>query len=185
MRIPSKKLHVALLLVTVFSASFAVLFLVMYLTPSPYLHERAYFMPVTFFHSPDIAPCSIGPALNATDVPLDTTIVADQMRPMGINELQLSPAVPIARRVDENIGLAGKCTTYYFSEPLQPATTYNVTLFFSNTPVSWNFTTTAEPYHPRYDDMPSALGISVAATASAIITLTVATIMRKKKQRHS
>ncbi|MBN1243973.1 hypothetical protein JXA31_00085 [Candidatus Bathyarchaeota archaeon] len=127
-----------------------------YLTPSPYLHERAYSAPAAFWHSPDIAPCFIGPASNATEVPLDTTVVADQIRPMGINEFQLSPEAPIARRVDEHSGLAGRCTTFYFSEPLQPATTYNATLFFSSTPVSWNFTTTAEPYYPRYEAMPSA-----------------------------
>ena len=154
-----------------------------YLTPSPYLHEQAYSTPTLFWHSPDLAPSSIGPAANATNVPLDTIIVVDQMRPMNVGELHLSPEVPIERRLDEYYPVASKCTTFYFSEPLKPATTYNATLFFGDEPISWNFTTTAEPYYPRYEAMPSALGVSIAATVSATITLVVAAVIRKKKQR--
>jgi hypothetical protein len=183
MRLPSKTLHVAIILVAVFSASFLVAFLAIYLTPSPYLHERAHSSPTLFWHAPDLAPSSIGPALNATNVPLDTIIVVDQIRPMGVGELQLSPEAPIARRVDEHSGLAGITTIFYFSEPLKPATTYNATIFFSNTSISWNFTTTAEPYYPRYEALPSELGIFVAVTASTVVTLIVGLIIWNNRKR--
>ena len=153
-----------------------------YLTPSPYLHEQAYSTPTLFWHSPDLAPSSIGPAADATNVPLDTIIVVDQMRPMNVGELNLSPEVPIERRLDEYYPVASKCTTFYFSEPLKPATTYNATLFFGDEPISWNFTTTAEPYSPRYEPMPSALGISIIAIVSAAITFGVGAKVLKKKQ---
>ena len=129
------------------------------------------------------APYLISPIVNDTNVPLDTIIVVDQMRPMGVEELRLSPEAPVARRVDEHIGLAGRCTSFYFSEPLKPATTYNVTVFFGDNPISWNFTTTAEPYHPRYEALPSELGIFVAVTISALVTSVVGLTVWKKKQR--
>ena len=178
----SKKLQVALVLIAVFSATFLIAFLAIYLTPSPYLHEQAYSMPTQFWHSPDLAPSSIGPAANSTNVPLDTIIVVDQMRPMNVGELHLSPEAPLERRIDEYYRPAGKCTTFYFSEPLKPATTYKVTLFFGDEPISWNFTTTAEPYNPRYETLPSALGISVVVITSAVITLAVGLKGRTKKK---
>jgi hypothetical protein len=157
-------------------------FLAIYLTPSPYLHEQAYSTPTQFWVSPDLAPSLIGPAANATNVPLDTIIVIDQMRPMNVGELHLSPGVPIERRVDEHIPIASKCTTFYFSEPLKPATTYNVTLFFGDEPISWNFTTTTEPYYPRYEAFPSALGIFITVIISAVVTSVFGLKVWKKKK---
>jgi hypothetical protein len=157
-------------------------FLAIYLTPSPYLHEQAYSTPTLFWHSPDLAPCSIGPAANATNVPLDTIIVVDQMRPMNVGELHLLPEVPIERRLDEYYPVASKCTTFYFSEPLKPATTYNATLFFGDEPISWNFTTTTEPYYPRYEAFPSALGIFITVIISAVVTSVFGLKVWKKKK---
>jgi len=125
----------------------------------------------------------IGPASNATNVPLDTAIVIDQMRPFFVGELQLLPEAPIARRVDEYHGLASRAAIFYFSEPLKPATTYNATIFLKSTSISWNFTTTAEPYYPRYEALPSGLGIFVAVTISAVVTSVVGLTVWKKKQR--
>lgn len=100
---------------------------------------------------------------------------------MNVGELHLSPEAPIERRVDEYYRPAGKCTTFYFSEPLKPATTYNATLFFYDEPISWNFTTTAEPYYPRYEAMPSTLGIFLTVTISAVVTSVVGLKVWKKK----
>ena len=176
----SKKLQVALILIVVFSVSFLAVFLAMYLTPSPYLHEGAYSMPALEWQSREIDnPNHIGPALNATNVPLDTTIVIELMRPMNIGELQLSPDASIARR--ENFSGFGSASIFYFSEPLRPTTTYNATLFVNSKPISWNFTTTTEPYHPRYEAFPSALGIYVTVTISAVITSVVGLKVWKKK----
>ncbi len=183
MRIPPKTLHVVMILVAVFSVSFLAIFLAMYLIPSPYFHERAHSMPAHYWISPETtAGLIIGPALNATNVPLDTTIVIDQMRPIYVGELQLSPEASIARRVDEHSGLAGRCTIFYFSEPLNTATTYNATIFLKNTAISWNFTTTAELYYPRYEALPSGLGISAAVTVSAVVTLIVGLIIWTKRK---
>jgi hypothetical protein len=153
----------------------------MYLTPSPYLHEQAYSTPTQFWAWSDLAPGLIGPAANVTNVPLDTTIVIFQMRPMNVGELYLSPEVPIECRVDEHVPVASKRTTFYFSEPLKPTTTYNATLFFSDKPISWNFTTTAEPYYPRYEAFPSALGIFVDVTISAVVASVGGLEVWKKK----
>jgi hypothetical protein len=167
----------------VFSATFLAIFLAIYLTPSPYFHERAHSTPTQYWYGETSGDPIIGPAPNATNVALDTTIVIDQIRPLFVGELQLSPEAPIARRVDDNYGLASVATIFYFSEPLKPATTYNATIFLKSTSISWNFTTTAEPYHPRYEALPSGLGILVAVTMSALVTLVVGLTVWKKKQR--
>jgi hypothetical protein len=177
----SKKLQVALILI-VFLASFLAVFLVMYLTPSPYLHERAYSMPAYEWSSDEIDTGNhIAPSLNATDVPLDTTIRINIMRPMRIGELQLSPDASIARRENLSGAPAWVASIFYFSEPLKPATTYNATLYVNNKPIFWNFTTTTEPYYPRYEAFPSALGIYVAVTISAVVTSGVGLKVWKKK----
>lgn len=141
-------------------------------------------MPTHYWISPETTGGPIiGPASNATNVPLDTAIVIDQMRPFFVGELQLSPEAPIARRVDDYHGLASRAAIFYFSEPLKPATTYNATIFLESTSISWNFTTTAEPYYPRYEALPSGLGIFVAVTISAVVTSVVGLTVWKKKQR--
>ena len=174
----------ALILVVVFSASFLAIFLTIYLIPSPYLHEHAYSTPALEWSSDEIDTGNhIGPALNATNVPLDTTIVVDLMRPMEVRELQLSPEAPIARRVDEYYPVASQASIFYFSELLKPATTYNATLFVNDKPISWNFTTTAKPYYPRYEAMPSLLGIFAAITVSTAVTLIIGLIIWKKRKR--
>jgi len=179
----SKKLQVALILIVVFSVSFLAVFLAMYLTPSPYLHEGAYSMPALEWQSREIdMPNHIGPALNATNVPLDTTIVISLVRPMNIGELLLSPDASIVRRENLSGAPAWIASIFYFSEPLKSATTYNATLFVNNKPISWNFTTTAEPYYPRYKALPSTLGIFVDVTISAVVTSVVGLKVWKKKK---
>jgi hypothetical protein len=139
-------------------------------------------MPALEWQSPEIDnPNHIGPALNAANVPLDTTIVIDLMRPMEIGELQLSPDASIARRENLSSGPARMASIFYFFEPLKPATTYNATLFINNNPISWNFTTTTEPYYPRYEAFPSALGIYVDVIISAVVTSVVGLKVWKKK----
>jgi hypothetical protein len=166
----------------VFLASFLAVFLAIYLTPSPYLHERAYSMPAYEWSSGEIDTGNhIAPSLNATDVPLDTTIRINIVRPMKIGELQLSPDASIARRENLSGTPAWVASIFYFSEPLKPATTYNATIFVNNKPISWNFTTTAEPYHPRYESMPSELGMYATVIISAVMTSAVGLIVWKKK----
>jgi hypothetical protein len=171
------------MLVAVFSASFLAAFLAIYLTPSPYFHERAYSIPAYEWSSPEIDTGNhIAPALNATNVPLDTAIRINLMRPMNIGELQLSPDAPIARRENLSGAPAWIASTFYFSEPLKSATTYNATLFVNNKLISWNFTTTASPFHPRYEAFPSQLGIWVAISVAAAATLVVGLMIWKKKR---
>jgi hypothetical protein len=122
----------------------------------------------------------IAPSLNATNVPLDTTIRINLMRPMKIGELQLSPDASIARRENLSGAPAGIASIFYFSDPLKSATIYNATLFVNNKPISWNFTTTAEPYYPRYEALPSTLGIFVDVTISAVVTSIVGLKVWKK-----
>lgn len=92
-----------------------------------------------------------GPAPNSTDVPLDTAIVISLTRPVNIQNLSLAPQEPIASQTIEHSPQASETYTFSLAEPLEPATTYNVSLLAVGKPVTWNFTTTAEPYQPRFN----------------------------------
>jgi len=69
-RAPLKKLHVKILLIAVFSASFLAMFLAIYLTSSRCLHKHAHSPPIDYcIQSETLAGPIIFLALNATNVP--------------------------------------------------------------------------------------------------------------------
>jgi Bacterial Ig-like domain len=166
----TKKL-LALLLFGIFLVSFSSLYLAISLTPFAYYHELAHSYP-HLEGSSNLFPVGIfGPAPNSTDVPLDTAIVISLTRPVNIENLSLTPQGPIVSQTIEHSPPASETYTFYFAEPLKPATTYNVSLMSGGKPVTWNFTTTAA-YQPRYStylypSVPWAtLAIAVAVTFS-------------------
>jgi len=172
---------VAVIFLTIFISSFLSSYVVISLTPFAYYRERAHSSP-PLDGSSNLFPVGIfGPAPNSTDVPLDTAIVIFLMRPVNIKDFNLSPQVPIAAQTTERIPPASEEYTFYFADPLKPDKTYNVTLLAGGKPVTWNFTTTAEPYAPRFNTYlyPSVLWASFAIATA--ITFGVSLIIWHKK----
>ncbi|MCW4045276.1 MAG: Ig-like domain-containing protein [Candidatus Bathyarchaeota archaeon] len=180
-----RKLRVAIFLFSVFFTSLAAVFLAIYLLPSPYFNERAYSFPETFwsFDIELLGGNQIGPALNATDVPLDTAVFIDLMRADHLERMQLhmSPEAPIQRQINKYF-LAGGSATFVFAEPLKPDTTYNVTIIWGSFSITWNFTTTAESFYPRYEATPNQLGQLLTLGAATVTTCFVGVAVWKRKK---
>jgi hypothetical protein len=173
----SKKMRAALILAAVFAFTFLTVFLVIsstqsaYSTPDNYLSE---------FEGMDI---TIGPKPNATDIPLDTTITIDAFSSAELNDLNTTPEVPIASVTVEVSGPLSYKQTFYPAQLLKPATSYIVSVTIRDTPVSWSFTTTAEPYQPTISFYLATYSPWISlATATTITLLTVSAIWHRNKQ---
>jgi hypothetical protein len=182
MIIPSKK-YLAAMLVLVFSVVFLVSYFLISLTPFAFYRERQHSYP-PLGGSSNFFPVGIfGPSPNSTDVPLDTAIVISFMRPVNIEDLELSPEAPIASQTTKQSLPASVEYTFCFAEPLEPATTYKVSVLSGGKPVTWNFTTTAEPYQPKFNTYLYPSVPLVAFAVAIIITFSVSLIMWHGKRK--
>jgi hypothetical protein len=137
----SMKLRAVLLLAVVFSVTFLFVFFAIFLTQSAYSTPSQYVLIV------DSMEVTLGPAPNATNVPLDTTITVDTLNFADLSDLHVTPKVSFAGVTSENSGSLSSLRTYYPAQPLKPATAYNVSVAIEAVPVSWSFTTTSEPFN--------------------------------------
>ena len=162
----SKKLHTALLLVAVFSASFLTVFSAISLTQS------AYSTPSHYVSVVDGMGITLGPPPNSTNIPLDTTIIIDTLNSAEVSDLRMTPEVPIARVTSETSGTLSSLNTFYPAQQLKPATTYNVSVTIMDVPMSWSFTTTSEPFNPGISFYLATnmlwIALSAAVSATAI-----------------
>lgn len=148
MNLPTSRLRRALLLGVVFVALFLGVFFLISATQTA--HSPPATVPEAIYrnHSRIPIPVGVGPAPNSANVSLNTTIVVFQVRSVSVENLHLSPEVPLSGRTDVPEGLASQVTTFYFARPLNPNTTYNVSVAIAGTQYSWVFTTTSEPFNP-------------------------------------
>jgi hypothetical protein len=163
----SKKMRVALILAAVFGLTFLTVFLVIFTTQSAYSTPDSY---VSDVNGMDI---TIGPKPNSTDVPLDTTITIDALASAALNDLHLTPEVPIARVTSEVSGPLSYKQTFYPAQLLKPATSYTVSVTIVNVPVSWSFTTTSESYHPTISFYLATYVLWIAFATAVAMTLIV------------
>jgi len=159
----SKKQYAVLLLVAVFLGSFLVAFLTISLTQSAYSTPSQYLVGL---NGMDI---TLGPPPNSTDVRLDTTITIDAVATAELNDLHLTPEVPIASVASHTTGILTYVNTFYPAKLLTPATSYNVSVVVEGVPVSWSFTTTSEPFSPgiSYYLATNVLGVALATATPA------------------
>jgi hypothetical protein len=163
----SKKLHTVLLLIAVFSASFLTVFLAIILTQS------AYSTPSNNLSTINGMDIILGPPPNSTNIPLDTTITVDALASAALNDLHVTPELPIARVYSEATSALTYQTTFYPAQLLKPATSYNVSVTIMGGPLSWSFTTTSEPFSPSVSFLLATnalwIGLAVATSATAIV----------------
>jgi len=139
----SKKIHVALILAVVFASTFLTVFLVISSTQS------AYFTPDNYVSVVDSMDITIGPKLNSTDVLLDTAIIIDALSSATLNDLHLTPEVPIASVAIEVSGPLSYKQPFYPAQLLKPATSYTVSVIIKDLLVSWSFTTLPSHIAPQ------------------------------------
>jgi hypothetical protein len=167
------------LVAAVFPVVFLTVFSAITLTQSPYSLPASSVLIVNGMDS------KVGPAPNATQVPLNTAITVDALASASLNDLKVQPETRITTGASDTTGPLTYQTTFLPSEPLKPATTYTVTVTFVDAPASWSFTTTAEPFQPtlRYTLSTQAPWISAAAAAVAVVVAGFAVWAKKKRQK--
>jgi hypothetical protein len=172
----SRNMRAALILAVVFASTFIIVFLVISGTQS------SYSTPTTYLSAVQGMDITIGPQPNATDVALDTTITIDTFSAATLNNLQVTPEVHIANVAVEVSGPISYKQTFYPAQLLKPATTYIVSVTIKNDPVSWSFTTTAQPYQPTISFYLATYAPWIALATAAVTTLIVGSaIWRKAK----
>jgi hypothetical protein len=169
-------MRAALVLAAVFASTFIVVFLVISGTQS------AYSTPDTYLTAVQDMDITIGPKPNATNVALDTTITIDTFSSATPNDLQVTPEVPIANVAVEVSGPISYKQTFYPAQLLEPATTYTVSVTIRNDPVSWSFTTTAQPYQPTISFYLATYSPWIALATAVTITLLVGIVTQRKKK---
>jgi hypothetical protein len=119
--------------------------------------------------------CSVHPAPNATDVPLDTTIVVDELRPIDVG-LSLQPYVALSEKV-ENYSVASRYAIFSPNEVLKPTTIYTVTAHIAGEYVTWTFTTASElSSKPAVPEFPAWIILPLA-----MITVLSAVLVSRKR----
>ena len=159
----------------VLASVFAISFLAVYL--SIFFTQSGHSMPSSYdpqLPSMDIA---LGPPPNSTNIPLDTAITVEAVASAALNDLHLTPKVPIGRVYSEATSPLTYLNIFYPSRLLQPSTTYNVSVTILSEPVSWIFTTTSEPFRPGVNYFLATnvlwISIAVAVSVTSVVGLTV------------
>ncbi|MBM4401095.1 MAG: hypothetical protein FJ045_04005 [Crenarchaeota archaeon] len=177
----SKKLHLTLRLAVVFSASFLTVFSAIFLTQSAYSTPSNHVLIV------DGMDITLGPPPNSTNIPLDTTITIDALASASLNDLHMTPEVPIARVYSEVSGPLTYLNTFYPAQLLKPATSYTVSVTIMDVPVSWSFTTTSEPFNPGISFYLATnvlwIALSAAISATSIVAFVI-WFFRRKQVNH-
>jgi hypothetical protein len=173
----SKKVQAALILLAVYALTFLAVFLAISLTQS------AYSTPDNYISDVGGMDFTIGPKPNATDVPLDTAITIDALSSAALDDLRLSPEVPIARVGIEVSGTLSYQRTFYPARLLEPATSYTVSVTIRDTPVTWSFTTTSKPYQPTISFYLATYVLWIALPTAAATTLLAGVAIRYRKNR--
>jgi len=78
---------------------------------------------------------------NGTNIPCNTPIQVETWRPTYVGNPALTPNVPILNRVEKTVVVASLQVTFNLARPLQPNTTYVVSIPVMDEIISWNFTT--------------------------------------------
>ena len=160
------KLRKALVLGGVFAITFAVMYMAVFLTQS------AYSMPSSstiFLNGMQIA---LGPSPNSTNVVLNTAITVEAVASASLDDMRLTPEMPIARASSEVTGPLTYRNVFYPAKLLEPATSYDASVTIMGTPVTWRFTTTTEPFRPE-----TSLYLATNAHWIALLAASVSTII--------
>lgn len=189
------RLLFALAVIAVFAISYTASFFVISLTPYGHYSVRVYSMP-------EAAPTELsnssywagawqneliylGPETGATNVPCDTSIIIEGLRPVQPVNVSFSPTVSIDKvtyKINSGFGPSSTQSIYPIGL-LEPNITYNVSATVNGTPSWWTFTTSSEPSHLSLDYPLTSYDVWVALITAFLITTTfISTIVLKGKR---
>lgn len=169
-------------LVLRFATIFAITFLIVFLSIT--LTQSAYSTPISFSSTINGMEIIVGPPPNSTNIPLDTTIIVDAFASASLEDLRMTPEVKFSNIYSETTGPLTYKTTFCPAKPLEPSTGYTISVTIIQTPLTWSFTTTNEPFEPQMHHFFANNGLLIAlllATTTTII-LGLITWFRRKKE---
>lgn len=124
---------------------------------------------------------SLSPKPGAINVPRDSAIWIDEPRPVTVQNISISPEVPIAKITDQHYEPPSADIMVYPAGLLQPNTTYNITAVVADTPSWWIFATSSEPNEAAFGTMLSHNNVWIAFGIAFAITVIVSVTMVKRK----
>lgn len=163
----SKKLRLALILISVFSVSFPTVYFAIF------FNELGYSTPSNYLSSIGSMSIGLGPPPNSTDIPLNTVITVDAVASAALNDLHLIPEVPIARVYSEASSSLTYLNIFYPAQLLEPATKYNVSVTILDVPVSWIFITTSKSFSPGIKFYLATNVVWISLMVAALATVVV------------
>jgi len=158
------------ILVLRFATIFAITFLIVFLSIT--LTQSAYSTPISFSSTINGMEITVGPPPNSTNIPLDTTITVDAFASASLEDLRMTPEVKFSNIYSETTGPLTYKTTFCPAKPLEPSSVYTISVTIIQTPLTWSFTTTNEPFESQTHHFLASNGLWIAlliATATTII----------------
>ncbi len=184
------KLVFFLVLVTVFSLTYAVAYFAV--SESPYGHyiESTLYsaQKPTSNESATIEGAwqnkmiSLAPAAGSTEVSRDVEILVVDPIPVNVENITLSPNMPFKIFVQRLQPYSSSGTIYIHpAKLLQPNTTYNISAMVAGTPSWWTFTTSAEP--SKYTIYSSSLLNAVPPSAAITLTFIAFAVVSQRRKK--
>ena len=172
----SKRTLFTIYLITGFSIVFIVTFLTIQFTQSAYSTPGKDVLAIEGMH------IILGPPPNSTNIPLDTTITIDTLASAALNDLRLTPEVLISHVTSYVSGPLSYEETFHPAHPLNPSTSYTVSVTILDVPVSWTFTTTSETFNPGISFYLATNKLLIASSVAAIGSLGLGTIISHRQR---
>ena len=153
------------ILIVIFVISFSVIFFFVSLTQTAYSSPS---QTTILFNQMSI---NLGPSPNSTNIPLDTIITVDTIASALLTDLYTLPNEKIDYVTSYATGPLTYETRYYPAQPLKAATFYTISVTIFDNPVTWNFTTTSQPFTPKINYFLAKNNLLISFLTSTIIAL--------------
>ena len=153
------------ILIVIFAISFSVIFFFVSLTKTAYSSPS---QTTLLFNQMSI---NLGPSPNSTNIPLDTVITVDTIASASLTDLYTIPYETFDYVNSYATGPLTSETRYYPGQPLNPATSYTISVTIFGNPVTWNFTTTSQPFTPKINYFLAKNNLLITFLTAIIITL--------------
>ena len=138
----SRKLQLIIGFIIVFLTSFVGTYFSITLTQSPYSTPSKGLLQIG-----EIS-VSVGPQPNSINISLDTAIIIDTVASAQIENLNITPEIPILYETSSTSGSITYENVFYPKDSLQPSTSYEVSATIFNNSISWTFTTSSNEFQP-------------------------------------
>ncbi len=174
-------MNTAVRMFLVLAAVFVITFIATYL--SIFFTQSGHSMPSSYLLQINNMDIALGPPPNSTNIPLDTAVTVEAVASAALNDLHLTPEVPIGRVYSEATSPLTYLNLFYPATLLMPGTTYIVSVTIMDEPVSWVFTTTDLPFEPGTNYFLATNVLWISGTSAISLTAIIGYVVWFKFRR--